>query len=212
VNTFDKLKILAWYPVQVINKIFNLSLSDPKAWNPSLWNLYGSQSLSGETVTEETALTYSAFWNAITLIAGPLGSMPLHLKIKSGKNSENATNQSLYSVLHTQYNPFMTAMAGRECLASHALTWGNGYAEIVRNGYGDVVELWPIAPNRVTKMEIGEDKNLWYEIDLGKERKWMPRELILHVPGLGFDGFIGYSVVSMARKANNRIDRFKVFS
>ena len=183
----------------IVRNIKNLALNDPKAWNPSLWNLHGSQSLSGEVVTEETALTYSAFWNAVTLIAGPLGSMPLNLIQQKGKNKKNAIDQTLYHVMHTRYNPYMTAMAGRECLGGHALTWGNGYAEIVRNRLGDVVELWPIPPNRVTpKMEDGA---LVYKVMVGNEEITLKREQVLHVPGMGFDGFIGYSVVAMARKS-----------
>ena len=202
-NILTKANLLAWYASQKIKhgvkKVFNLSLTDPKAWDRSLWNLRGAQSLSGETVTEETALTYSAFWNAITLLAGPLGSMPLHLIQKKGKTKENAIDQSLYHVLHTQYNPYMTAMAGRECLASHVLTWGNGYAEIIRNGYGDVSELWPIPPNRVIPTMEGGD--LVYKIRVANEEITLQREKILHIPGLGFDGFIGYSIVAMARKS-----------
>lgn len=203
-NLFSKINLLGWHAGQQvkygIKRLFNLSLTDPKAWDPSLWNLRGSQSLSGETVTEETALTYSAFWNAITLISGPIGSLPLHLMQREGKTKKYATDQSLYHVLHTQYNPYITAMAGRECLALHVLTWGNGYAEKVRNVYGELVELWPISPNRVTpKMEGGK---LVYEIRIdGKPDLTLSREKILHIPGLGFDGFVGYSVISMARKS-----------
>lgn len=194
---FDKIR---WPHFDKIKRFFNLSLTDPKAWDSSLWRFAGSQSESGENVTEDTALTYSAFWNAIVLIAGPLGSLPLHLIRKKGTSKESAIDQSLYHVLHTQYNPYMTAMAGRECLAQHALTWGNGYAEIVRNGLGDVVELWPIAPNRVTP-EM-QDNSLVYRIAMpNAEDLTLPREKILHVPGLGFDGFTGYSVVTMARKS-----------
>lgn len=191
-TVFGQIKKLLFY---------NLSLADKKAWNPSLWNLRGSQSLSGEQVDEDTALTYSAFWNAVNLIAGPLGSLPLHLIQQSGRNKKNATDQSLYHVLHTQYNPYMTAMAGRECLGSHVLTWGNGYAEKVFSGYGDIVELWPIAPNRV--MPKMQDGKLVYEITIPNsgERITLPREKILHIPGVGFDGFMGYSIVAMARKS-----------
>lgn len=203
-NIFTKANLAAWHIGKQIKrgakKIVNLSLTDPKAWDRSLWNLYGAQSQSGETVNEETALTYSAFWNAITLIAGPLGSLPLHLMRLQGKNKQYATKNSLYDVLHTKFNPYMTAMAGRECLAAHALTWGNGYAEIVRNGYGRIIELWPIAPNRVMpKMDQGE---LVYEVRLPDgQMKIFKRDKILHVPGIGFDGFSGYSVVAMARKS-----------
>lgn len=181
-------------------RFFNLGLNDPKAWNPSLWQLGGSVSESGEVVTEETAMTYSAFWNAITLIAGPLGSLPLNLMQKVGRNRNVVSNSDLHRVLHTQYNPYMTAMAGRECLALHILTWGNGYAEKVKNGYGEVIELWPIPPNRVTSIDMVDDK-LIYTISVpGEGNKYLTRDQILHVPGLGFDGFIGYSVVAMAKK------------
>lgn len=200
----QKLNVLSWYAGQNIKRgiarVFNLALNDPKSWDHTLWNLRGSQSLSGETVTEETALTYSAVWNAITLISGTIGSLPLHLMRPDGRNQKQATDHRLYDVLHTRYNPYMTAMAGRECLAAHILAWGNGYAEVVRNGYGEVAELWPIPPSRVKpKMQEGE---LVYEIRVpGEDTVTLPRAKILHIPGIGFDGFIGYSVVAMARKS-----------
>ncbi len=179
--------------------ILNLSLTDPKAWNPSLWNLIGSQSLSGENVTEHTALTYSAVWNAITLISGTVSTLPLHLLRKDQKKTLFVTEKRLFRVLHDRFNPYMTAQIGREVMMAHVLAWGNAYAEIVRNGYGEVVELWPIAPNRVTvEMQNGE---LVYRIKVGSEEKPFFRDKILHIAGLGFDGFQGYSVIGMARKS-----------
>lgn len=183
-----------------VKRFLNLSLNDPKAWNPSLWNLWGSQSLSGEVVTEETALTYSAVFNAITLYSGTIGSLPLHLMRPDGRDKKQATEESLYHVMHTQWNPFMSAMSGRECMMAHILTWGNGYAEIVRNGYGDIQQLWPIAPNRV-KIEMVEGELIYIiRIPDGSEVKLL-REKVLHIPGLGFDGFQGYSIIAMARKS-----------
>ncbi len=180
--------------------IRNLSLTDEKSWDRSLWNLYGSQSLSGETVTEQTALTYSAVYNAISLISGTIGALPLHLMQRKGETKRIADDRKIYSVMHDQWNPYMTAMAGREAMMAHVLTWGNGYAEKVRNGYGEIMELWPITPNRVTpKMEGGE---LVYKIRMDREADiTLPREKVLHIPGLGFDGFMGYSVIAMARKS-----------
>lgn len=179
--------------------IQNLSLTDEKAWNPSLWNLAGAQSLSGENVTEQTALTYSAVWNAVSLISGTIGALPLHLMQRKDKSKRIADDLPAYRVMHDQANPYMTAMAFREAMTAHILTWGNCYAEKVRDGYGDLRELWPIAPNRVKiRMEEG---NLFYRIRVGNEDIDLPREKILHVPGLGFDGFQGYSVIAMARKS-----------
>lgn len=180
--------------------IRNLSLSDPKAWNPSLWNLYGAQSLAGETVTEQTALTYSAVYNAISLISGTIGALPLHLMQRKGDKKRLADDRVMYSVMHDAANPYMTAMAFRECLMAHVLAWGNGYAEIVRNGYGELIQLWPITPNRVAPVMV--DGALKYRIRMtGEPDVVLDREKILHVPGLGFDGFLGYSVVAMGRKS-----------
>lgn len=184
--------------VRGVARLYGLKVTDEKAWNPSLWNLRGNDS-SGENVTEQTALTYSAVFNAISLISGAIGSLPLHLMKRSGERKETETTHPLYDVMHTKANPYMTAMAVRECLMAHILAWGNGYAEKISDGLGRVRELWPIAPNRVTpRMEDGE---LVYEITVDGDRVVMPRAKILHVPGLGFDGFVGYSIVSMAAKS-----------
>lgn len=176
-----------------------LSLTDEKAWNPSLWNLIGSQSLSGENVTESTALTYSAVWNAVSLISGTVSTLPLHLLRKDQKKTLHVTEKRLYRVLHDRFNPYMTAQIGREVMTAHVLTWGNCYAEKVKNGYGEIVELWPIAPNRV-RIEF-KDNELIYFIKVDSEEIPLSRDKILHIPGLGFDGFQGYSVISMARKS-----------
>jgi len=186
-----------------IKKIFGLGLNNEKSWNPSLWNLRGSQSIAGETVTEETALTYSAVWNAVVLISGTIASLPLHLRRPDGpdgRSNKLALENPLYQVMHARYNPYMSAMAGRECLMSHILTWGNGYAEIVRNGYGGVKELWPITPNRVKPLM--HEGGLVYEIRMSDgDDVYLPYEKVLHVPGMGFDGFTGYSIIAMARKS-----------
>ena len=178
----------------------NLSVTDPKAWNPSLWNLYGSQSVTGENVNESTALTYSAVWNANYILSTTISTLPLFLNRAEPGKTIKAKEESLYRVMHSEFNPYMTAQVGREVLMSHVLLWGNGYAEIVRNGKGDIIELWPITPDRV-RIDATEDGKLFYWIRVGSEDKPLAREKILHVPGLGFDGYQGYSVISMARKS-----------
>ena len=177
----------------------DLPVDEPKAWNPGLWNIYGHVSDAGESVNEHSALTYSAVFNAISLISGTVAALPLHLVRRQNNTTTHAIDHSLYDLLHSVSNPYMTAMALRECMMAHVLAWGNGYAEIVRNGGGNIVELWPITPDRVTpRIHNGE---LVYEITVDEKPKIMPREKVLHIPGLGFDGWVGYSVISMARNS-----------
>lgn len=178
----------------------NLSLTDEKAWNPKLWSLNGAITGSGEQVDEESALTYSAVWNAVWLISSTIGTLPLHLMEKKDKKKQYSESENLYRVMHDKANPFMTAANFRMTQKAHVLTWGNGYAEIVRNKLGDIVELWPIAPNRIIDIKMIEN-NLWYFIKVDSETIALPRERILHLHGLGFDGFVGYSPIAMARKS-----------
>ncbi len=185
---------------KVEKRIYNdLSLSNPKAWNPQLWQFAGSQSVSGENVTESSALTYSAVWDAVGQISATISTLPLHLLRSDANKTIQATEKRLFRVMHSEFNKYMTAQIGREVLAAHVLTWGNAYAEKVYNGYGDIIELWPIAPNRV-RMDM-EDGELIYYIRVGSEDIPLSRSQILHIPGLGFDGFQGYSVISMAAKS-----------
>lgn len=177
----------------------NLALSDPKAWNPGLWNLIGSKDISGSNVSEYTALTYSAVWNAVNLYAGALSTLPLHLCRTDANKTLKVTEKRLYHCLRSSFNKIMTAQVGRSVGIAHLLTWGNWYAEKVYNGLGEIKELWPISPNRVHITM--EDGILIYNIEVGTKTYKFTRDQILHIPGLGFDGFQGYSVIAMARKS-----------
>lgn len=50
----------------------------------------------------------------------------------------------------------MSSFVFRETLMSHLLIWGNAYAQIIRDGAGRVVALYPLLPN---KMTVSRDKN-----------------------------------------------------
>ena len=182
----------------------DLAVTDPKAWDRSLWNLLAAQNNSGTNVNEHTALTYSAVYCAVALISGTISTLPLRLmkeKPAEGgrRKKEPAVEKTAYRVMHTQWNPFMTAQIGREVLGAHVVSWGNGYAEIVRDGMGRIVQLWPITPNRVTPFM--KDGEMFYRIAVDSNQVVLPRAQVLHIPGLGFDGFVGYSVVQLARES-----------
>lgn len=179
-----------------LKKFFGLSVTDEKAWNPSLWRFGYNQTASGENIDEYTALTYSAVWCAVLLYSGTIGSLPLHLFKNNGKSKDFASELPLFKIMYAKPNPYMTSIAFREALVAHALTWGNAYAEIVRNGYGAVTALWPISPNRIVPEMVNGD--LVYKILVNNEEIYLSKEKILHVPGLGFDGYTGYSVIKMA--------------
>ena len=164
------------------------------------YNPFAGPTKAGVDVDNFIALNFSAVYNAITIISQTVGSLPLHLFKRTERITQKAVSRPGYDVLHSVANPEMTAMTYRETTSAHELSWGNSYSEIVRNGLGHIIQLWPITPNRVKpKRENGQ---LVYEIAIGNgEKKDFPRERILHIPGLGFDGLIGYSVLTKARES-----------
>ena len=92
---------------------------------------------------------------------------------------------------------------------THLLLWGNAYAQIIRNGRGEVIALYPLMPDRMT-VDRDAHGRLYYEYmradsdahTLGKKSsvRLSPDE-VFHVPGLGFDGLVGYSPIAMAKQA-----------
>lgn len=167
----------------------------------------GAKTKSGAPVTEDNAMRLSVFWACVKILSEDVASLPLHLYRKlPGGGKERATDHPLYSLLHDQPNPEMTSMSFSECGQAHRLTWGNSYCEIERGrgkvGRSQVVALWPITPNRVT-VKRDDNKQIVYKVTLagGSSPITLPKRQILHVPGLGFNGVIGYSPVAFAREA-----------
>jgi HK97 family phage portal protein len=163
--------------------------------------LFGSTS-SGKAVNETTAMQTTAVYACVRILSEAIAGLPLHVyEYKADGGKERVSDHPLYYLLHDAPNGEMTSFVFRETLMSHLLLWGNAYAQIVRDGRGRVLSLYPLLPNRVT---VDRDKNnaLFYEYrtDSGTAVT-LRRDEVLHIPGLGFDGLVGYSPIAMAKNA-----------
>ena len=156
---------------------------------------------AGISVNEQNALTYSAVYDAVRLISEDIACLPWHVYEKTGKNREIKSDHGVDYLLHVQPNPEMSAHTFKETLQAHALTWGNGYAEIERNMMGDPVALWPITPDRVATGRNALSE-LGYTITQSSgSQVWNKSSYMLNINGLGFDGLVGYGVISLASQA-----------
>jgi HK97 family phage portal protein len=120
------------------------------------------------------------------------------MNTESGK--KKAKDHPIYYLLSDSPNPEMTSFVFRETLMGHLLLWGNSYSQIIRNGHGKVVALYPLLPD---KMKVGRSENgEIYYLYTSEGKEYLLRNTeILHIPGLGFDGLIGYSPIAMAKNA-----------
>ena len=166
-------------------------------------------STSGKVVTERSAMQMTAVYSCVRILSEAVAGLPLHFyKYDSNKFKTKAIDNPLYTLLHDEPNPDMTSFIFRETLMTHLLLWGNAYAQIIRNGKGEVVALYPLMPN---KMSVERDDNgeIYYiyskSVEEGKSADAgyhiLKKEDVLHIPGLGFDGLVGYSPIAMAKNA-----------
>ena len=162
--------------------------------------LDGNPTAVGKHIDPHTAMQVSAFFNGVQIYADTIGSLPLHLYERlQPRGRRRATERQLYHVLHTEPNPYMSAKSFRSALEGHIPGWGNAYAEIVWDDAGEVRELWPLRPDRTEPVWHGGQ--LWYQTRIETQGYLLPAFRVLHVPGFGFDGVRGYSVVKLARES-----------
>lgn len=143
----------------------------------------------------------TAVYACVRILAEAIAGLPLHVyRYKSDGGKEKALNHPLYYLLHTEPNPEMTSFVFRETMMSHILLWGNAYAQIIRDGAGRVLALYPLLPEKMT-VDRTASGQLFYEYRSDIGSVILRPEDVLHIPGLGFDGLIGYSPVAMAKNA-----------
>ena len=175
----------------------------------SAYRFFLGNSTSGKTVTERSAMQMTAVYSCVRILSEAVAGLPLHLyRYTDNGGKEKAVNHPLYFLLHDEPNPEMTSFVFRETLMTHLLLWGNAYAQIIRNGKGEILALYPLMPNRMT-VDRDENGQLYYQYNTSKDDAptmkgntvYLQPTDVLHIPGLGFDGLVGYSPIAMAKNA-----------
>lgn len=177
---------------------------------PDTW---GRLARSGVNITEASMLKSVAVWACVRLISETVASLPLFLYHRmEPRGKEKVVEHSLYPILHTTPNPEMTAFQMRETQMSHLLTWGNSYAlkeyDIDRL---TIKAVWPLRPDRITVTRDPQTREIIYRYSpvhadpLGVRLEGglipIPAWRIWHIPGLSFDGLVGYAPLTLAREA-----------
>ena len=160
----------------------------------------GVSSLAGVKISNSTALTCAAYYSGVTLIAQTLGQLPLLLYRRLERGKERAYDHPLYSLLHDEPNPYMSAYTLKETLQGHLLTWGNGFAEIDWDAQGNPIALWPLRPDMM-RVRWENGKVIYAYTVSGYGTVDLPASRVFHIPGFGFDGLIGYDPITLAREA-----------
>jgi HK97 family phage portal protein len=175
-------------------------VANPEKWLKDFFG--GRESHSGAVVNESTALSSTAVFACIRLLSDTLASLPCPVyKRMNPRGKERAQDYPLYKLIHTQANPIMPAFTWRETMMGHVLGWGNCYSEIEYGENGYPIALWPLRPDRTRPERDKVTKELYYVTQIDGIEYKLPKNRVLHIPGLGFDGIKGYSPITLAREA-----------
>ena len=172
------------------------------------YSFFMGGSSAGKMVTERSAMQMTAVYACVRILSEAVAELPVHVyRYNEDGSKEKAIDHPLYLLLHDEPNPEMSSFVFRETLMTHLLLWGNAYAQIIRNGKGEIIALYPLMPNKMT-VDRDEHGKLFYEYQRSTDEALKdtgtvilsPRD-VLHIPGLGFDGLVGYSPIAMAKNA-----------
>lgn len=170
----------------------------------------GSPTYTGRSVNPNTAMAYTAVLACVKILSESLASLPLITHRNLGADysrKEPAVNDYRFRLLREQPNREMTSFQWREHMMLSLTLWGNSYAFLDWNrSNGHLNSIWPLRADWVTvlrneygRLVYGYQPLSYYSnpVPAGFYEDWQ----ILHVPGLGFDGSIGFSPITMARQA-----------
>lgn len=172
----------------------------------SAYTFFMGGSTAGKAVNERSAMQMTAVYSCVRILSEAIAGLPLHLYMYTEDgNKVKAVEHPLYRLLHDEPNPEMSSFVFRETLMTHLLLWGNAYAQIIRNGKGEVIGLYPLMPNKMT-VDRDTSGKLYYSYQRSNEEAIQSKVIlkpsdVLHIPGLGFDGLVGYSPIAMAKNA-----------
>lgn len=174
-----------------------IPLSNP---TPALLEALGvGPTTTGITVTERKAMTLSAVYSCVRIIAESLASLPFVAYERLDRGKRRATTHPVYRLLHDRPNPEMPPMQFIETMTGHVALTGNAYAEIEWNNRAQPVALWPLTPDRVRVERASGEKRYVVSVPTGAPVS-LSRDRILHIAGFGYDGLVGYSPIGLMRQ------------
>jgi HK97 family phage portal protein len=180
-----------------VPKFLRRSRSEPVSQEDLAKWFGGGESWSGVDVDRTSSLGMAAVWACVRLISESVASLPLILYRRTEKGKERAVDHPLYNVFRLQPNPESTSFQWREVEQGHLLLQGNCYSQKIVGKDGYVDELWPLDPERMTVTRQNGKVVYEYRPSKATSAVVLPKDQVLHVAGLGYDGIKGYAVLEL---------------
>lgn len=161
-----------------------LTLDDPTGWSTGGSALFGGK--------EMQAMKLPAVNACIEIISDSVAKMPIYLM--DGETRERVPDHPAVRLLTGRPTEALTAFDYHKLMESRRIAYGNAYALILRDKWGQPVELLPIAPGYMLPI-LDTNAKLWYvgiNPKTNEYRKFWPTD-VLHYKAFSTDGLEGIS-------------------
>lgn len=186
----------------LVRRVFRARQTSPDRF--SIFNIpfFSRNTTAGVRVDEGRAMTYAAVYDAVRIISETIGILGWHVfRRRADGGRDLVINDVVENLIHTRPSPEMSSMTFRETLTAHALTWGNGFAEIVRDLADRAVAMFVLLPNRVTIERDTAGQIVYRHVNGNGQSTVLAQRDVFHLRGMGFDGISGYPVIQLARES-----------
>jgi HK97 family phage portal protein len=177
----------------------NRSIGNWESW-------VGTPALSGVQVSPQTAISLTAVFACVNVIASNIASLPfiVYKRDKQG-GREPDYDHPVYDLIGTEPNDEVGPFDFWSAIVGQAVLNGNGYAEIERDEDGSPLCLHQMETD-LTQLLRGSDRRLYYRTqDVVNGVSSQPRDLlpenVLHIKSLSPNGLVGYNPITLARES-----------
>jgi HK97 family phage portal protein len=173
----------------------------PTTWEQAAALMGWTQpTFAGRDVTPESSMRLSTVYACVRLITGVVASLPMPVGVlaKDGDFTPNSDNPIGW-LLNSEPCPGWSASTFWKYMITAELLAGDQMAYIQRDRNGLVLALWPLNP-RVTSVT----RDQTYGFKVYTTTNWKGEVVsyheddVLHIPGEGYDGLRGKSVIGWA--------------
>ena len=154
----------------------------------------------GPTVEPENAMELSDVLTCVHVLSESMAALPLDLFLRGDGSGKKDRDHSLQELVRWQPNPEMTSYDLRLWMMVDAILRGNGAAQVIRDGNGKVLQLWPLFSSKLKakRSSSGEVMYSYKSSTKGAKDVALKSNEVLLIKSFGSGGLFSPSLVNLA--------------
>jgi len=176
---------------------------DRSAWGGFWFNPVPGR-IGAASITPDSALQLAAVYACVRVHVNAVSTLPFQMyRVQPNGAKQQIRDHWLYRLFAKRPNAYQNPMQFRAMMHAHVELRGNAFAYIASDYRGEVTDLHPIHPDRVTAeimSDAGAGPNWRYRVkNRDGSEVIVARDEMFHVKGMSLDGIMGLNPIALAR-------------